>query len=1823
MTVDSFGRRSTGSSSYNDVVSQLSAPVNNVIRVDDPQSTSKKERVSSIVNEVAASKKENIVSQINQAVQWIEKLLDFNKNFGKNNNSKVDSSYLSKIAEATESLYKASQSQNTLWVGICHINNAAQKQLAKAISMSDCCSSVSRAMKSRAKFGGDVKDLSSAASNAYSKSASKAATNAVATIAVNGAGGGGGGGGGSGGGSASGGSGMNPLHISEMSASMKALSIGGMAVLGIVTSISNVMVASMDLDVYRHIFEGALSESQKFRQELRLIMHQQEGFTASNRQMEESYRQITSSVEASGVRRGEFQKLYLENLRRGFTLESKIDKSRQKSVNEIMSVTTAAANTAQSLGMSVDATNLMFMDWHQHLALSANDLAEMGRHMQSIARNTGVTGKELEKAMNSAAQIAKSLQNAGLASVQALKIANQVSAISQKHGVADQISELTKALSGDYLKSNDAIKAMLNRAAINAGIDMESVMSGSVSQDPKQMRAMFAGMEADWKDFVVGVAGKAFQKIGGDLSELGDLNKLNANIQRMSLSNDPEVKRAIIALQQLSKGRTGMELGQVQGASRTLRENKMTQGERTNELLEKMKQMENKNLQNLDEYKQLQKQAIESVTNAQLGAFTDIQGKMKDAGVSSFDKLGEDAMNSLKNNLTESMGADKANQFLSNMSGAAANLLNGLSDRAKAVNIDINSEIKKANFSGIEEIKKALSEGNIDERERALKSLNEITQKIQQGERTSQDPVIGFKEILRKMNNRLGGFLNDLMAPIGKTFVAMLAVLSSIGGLLASIWGVVSMFRIGSNLFKLLNSVAGGATTAASGATTAAGGAAGGAASGAATIAGFSIAEIAGAIAAPLLIAIGGIKGYMEADGAKKSKEEGTIMGMLTGSAGTGSMFSEMLGIDKGSTGDKALGVAGSAAYGLAIGAALAPFTAGWSLLIAPMITVGMEFIKIFTEGTNVIQKYLVDPIMMMIQPLWDLTKGIAKIAYGIVTLDGDKIWDGLKQSMWAIFDYFVAMPGKLMQRFSEGVLNLLLNIPSFLYEKITKIFFDLPKLLWGKINQELEHLANNEYVGDIFKPILELWGTIGTTFGEVYDTIVPVLSAFGDVWKEIRSSVLEALAPLFDVNGQSAIFGKVLKYLGEFIKVNASIIGFFIKFALTPLVAGIKFAGTVFRQVSKVVSKVVYGINDIFSSLSNRFSGNSIISNIFKGIFDIFVNLPMVILNGLIGLGSKMISLIGNWLLKIPKMVWEAISDLGEWLYDGLIEATKTFGSWLWDNITGGLKGIGSWLWDVITSAFGGIYSAFNEKYQGDEESKLKNDKKIIFDPSASHAIGNTAGGVKDVLSGDINNGANRMLDGVKELFMKTVDTFANLVNPINPLSWSVGSTGLDQGGLALVHKGEAIIPSDKWEQVNSSIADGPSFKEGGGYSVIDDIINMFNSSGNESDIGSMLAASLGNFVSMSRKIISNYKNEGVFSADIAKEAVGEGFDNQLNLSGVNNQIDSKEIEVHDPILLEALEKSFKERFSINNSYATTSLEGAFDQRSANDAINVAKESLVNNSVLENMSYNGGSIIDRVFDKIVEDSNNKSKSSDIIDLVKSAFGISKSNTGSSSMLLYGLFDGTNASTALGDSITEMVGRWVDGSENSNLKNSLENKKPTSRQSILAELSRALDYESSASESATQVIGSSFNKNVELGEVNTNSLDYTEDLRGEASTLGVSRAVVESTLEKERASNLTSNSMLIPSMDSISDYLVNVQSDKLDQMIDLLSNIDVKIGKSRSTSEIIGAIGGGVSPIQRPGVKSIARDNTRGFWDLAFADSSTGSITTEGRGGSA
>jgi hypothetical protein len=243
---------------------------------------------------------------------------------------------------------------------------------------------------------------------------------------------------------------------------------------------------------------------------------------------------------------------------------------------------------------------------------------------------------------------------------------------------------------------------------------------------------------------------------------------------------------------------------------------------------------------------------------------------------------------------------------------------------------------------------------------------------------------------------------------------------------------------------------------------------------------------------------------------------------------------------------------------------------------------------------------------------------------------------------------------------------------------------------------------------------------------------------------------------------------------------------------------------------------------------------------------------------------------------------------------------------------------------------------------------------------------------------------------------------------------------------------------------------------------------------------------------------------------------------------------------------------------------------------------------------------------------------------SSVASFLSNAFESVKSMTSSANMQNRGLFSTEdNVREAISTGITDRIKTFTSNDLNNQLSSSIDTKTQQRVSNIVAEVSRALDYERSASEAAESSQSKQYEFMSGRGEVSSNTMDYRDELRGGVSTLGVSRAGIETTLERERYGSQSQGTQVVPSMDAISDYLIGTQANYFETMIDVLESIDNKLDRAPGNSTVVGKDGVGLPPSARPGVKNIARDVTRGRWDFSYGDSSPGAVTTSGRGGSA
>jgi hypothetical protein len=182
-------------------------------------------------------------------------------------------------------------------------------------------------------------------------------------------------------------------------------------------------------------------------------------------------------------------------------------------------------------------------------------------------------------------------------------------------------------------------------------------------------------------------------------------------------------------------------------------------------------------------------------------------------------------------------------------------------------------------------------------------------------------------------------------------------------------------------------------------------------------------------IGAVLDLGLGGFTGSSQADMTAEeqkaagvevgiSKAKATTLGVLTGGAEKGSMFSESLGIKKGSAADEAMGIAGAGARGAAIGATIGSVIPVVGTAVGAVVggAVGLvsEGVKVFSDPNSKLRQGISNfgkSVSEGVGKAWEGTKNLAKGWWdmqkkGFKTMSkiGKKAWAGLKKgasSLW------------------------------------------------------------------------------------------------------------------------------------------------------------------------------------------------------------------------------------------------------------------------------------------------------------------------------------------------------------------------------------------------------------------------------------------------------------------------------------------------------------------------------------------------------------------------------------------------------------------------------------------------------------------------------------------------------------------------------------------------------------------------------------------------------------------------------------------------------
>ena len=282
------------------------------------------------------------------------------------------------------------------------------------------------------------------------------------------------------------------------------------------------------------IIKGISDEERKFTQEVRATAYEVAGVTKESRGLQKIYEQIgTSSVE-TGMDRSQTQKFYLKALKIGI-----------KDSKTALAVTKAQLNTERQIGVEAGTLNETFLSMAKAGRMNNDQIAQMGRGMRDVARNTGMTGDALADAIKNSAQFTTNLRKAANLTASSVENIVEISVNAKKLGIENEMQPLLSAMTSTndlFFKTSDKTRAMLLQAANSVG-RMKDLKNGTILNSKEGIKDMAKGFDNILKKFGVeslnavdNLSDEAKTKLNIQLSqtygiELGDMRSVIETMQ--------------------------------------------------------------------------------------------------------------------------------------------------------------------------------------------------------------------------------------------------------------------------------------------------------------------------------------------------------------------------------------------------------------------------------------------------------------------------------------------------------------------------------------------------------------------------------------------------------------------------------------------------------------------------------------------------------------------------------------------------------------------------------------------------------------------------------------------------------------------------------------------------------------------------------------------------------------------------------------------------------------------------------------------------------------------------------------------------------------------------------------------------------------------------------------------------------------------------------------------------------------------------------------------------------------------------------------------
>lgn len=324
-----------------------------------------------------------------------------------------------------------------------------------------------------------------------------------------------------------------------------------------------------------------------FTREMRATVYETVGATKESQALFRTLEQMENTTKITGVSQQKLQENLIRYAKAGVKYEGNAVKYRNKLVN----LATIQLATEKQLGLEAGELFDTFNNLYQSGRLTEGEIADIGRGMRDIARQTGLTGKNLTQALSASQSIIEAMKRASTLTSSSVKNVTQTLAQAEKLGVTEQTKTLLEAASSTanlFYNASDQTRALLYSAAGTVG-KIEDLQNGVLTRSKQGIKLLSEGVE------------KVLRRFGVEsmdaIDNLSDAAKRNLNLNL--------------------KASFGMELGEFRGVVESLKEGGKGFAERVADIDKKLKT----NLTNeeklgvLEEKRRLQtSQSLEALT---------------------------------------------------------------------------------------------------------------------------------------------------------------------------------------------------------------------------------------------------------------------------------------------------------------------------------------------------------------------------------------------------------------------------------------------------------------------------------------------------------------------------------------------------------------------------------------------------------------------------------------------------------------------------------------------------------------------------------------------------------------------------------------------------------------------------------------------------------------------------------------------------------------------------------------------------------------------------------------------------------------------------------------------------------------------------------------------------------------------------------------------------------------------------------------------------------------------------------------------------------